>query len=193
MSRPASPRPPRRYTFRKLALIAAAASASALAGCAGDPLSALGIPPLQRPPAATVASGSASQPPRPAARDECFTEEFVAPVDVDTAYARVRSQMRFRTVEERRQFAERHSSGFIDDGFRHVAQSGAFYEMHDLIGWNDANGKRQAAWMTMRLAKDGPARTNVRASYCLRTAEPGFADANYRESIRQRMRAAVLN
>lgn len=172
----------------------ATAAVAALAGCATDPLTAIGIPPL-RPGPATVATtpgagsvGAAA----PAQKDVCRSQEFAAPVDVDTAYARAMSRFRFRTAEERKHVAERSSRGFIDEGFRHVAQPGAYYRMVDYGVVSEPGQMRQTAWLNMELTRDGPTRTRVKAGYCLWSGHPGAADADYQTRLEQTMRETVL-
>ena len=86
---------------------------------------------------------------------KCHNVQTEIDSDVDTVYARVMSRLHFRTLEERRRFAEIHSSGFFDEGFRHVAQPGAYYRMADLVGWYEASGAREAVWMEVELARSG--------------------------------------
>jgi hypothetical protein len=108
--------------------------------------------------------------------------------DVDTAYARVMQRLRFRTLEERKRFAEHYSTGLIDEGFRHTAQPGAYYRMADLVGWQDAGQAREAAWLEVELSRDGPTRTRFSGRYCLPVSDPHYSDGAFRASLERRLR-----
>jgi hypothetical protein len=109
-----------------------------LCSCASDPSQPLadglmGPKDARRPaPESGISRSSAT----PQAGESCSRVESIVPTDVDTAYARVMGRLRFRTLDERKRFAEQYSSGLMDEGFRHTAQSGAYYRLADLVGWN---------------------------------------------------------
>jgi len=123
--------------------------------------------------------------------EDCQGTSLVAPIDVDTAYARVMSRLRFRTLDERKHVAEKLSLGLIDEGFRHTAQPGAYYRMADLIGWNAPSGAREAAWLEVELTRDAPTRTFFKGKYCLATNDPHLGDAAFRASLERRLRDSV--
>lgn len=110
------------------------------------------------------------------AEETCSEITQIVPTNVDTAYARVMQRLRFRTLDERRQFAEHHSSGLIDEGFRHTARPGAYYRLADLVGWQGAGQTREAAWLEVELSADGPARTRFVGRYCLSVSDPHYHD-----------------
>lgn len=125
------------------------------------------------------------------AEETCSEITQIVPTDVDTAYARVMQRLRFRTLDERRQFAEHHSSGLIDEGFRHTAQPGAYYRMADLVGWQDAGQAREVAWLEVELSRDGPARTKFMGKYCLSSSDRHYRDGAFRASLERRLRNSV--
>ena len=169
----------------------AAAILMLLAGCANDPLTMMGIPPLQPRVAKTATAGPpegvASQAPA-AGGEVCKSAEFVAPVDVDTAYARVMSRLRFRTLAERGGSYSRVS----DSGFRYTAQPGAYYKMADYVRFTDPVGAPAATWMTMEIVKDGPSRSKIKSGHCEAPRDPGYNDPRYDEMVTRTMREAVL-
>lgn len=122
------------------------------------------------------------------AKETCSEITQIVPTDVDTAYARVMQRLRFRTLDERRRFAEHHSSGLIDEGFRHTAQLGAYYRLADLVGWQDAGHARKAAWLEVELSRDGPAQTRFVGRYCLSAADRHDRDGAFRASLERRLR-----
>jgi len=113
------------------------------------------------------------------------------PTDVDTAYARVMGRLRFRTLDERKRFAEQYSSGLMDEGFRHTAQPGAYYRLADLVGWNGPGGAREAAWLEVELSREGAARTRFVGAYCLSPADPRYLDSSFRAALERRLRDSV--
>ena len=125
------------------------------------------------------------------AEETCSEITQIVPTDVDTAYARVMQRLRFRTLDERKQFAQLHSSGLIDEGFRHTAQPGAYYRLADLVGWQEAGQARQAAWLEVELSRDGPARTLYVGRYCLSASDPHYRDVAFRTSLERRLRNSV--
>lgn len=134
-------------------------------------------------------SNAAQQPRgRERAEESCSEVAQVVAADVDTAYARVMQRLRFRTVDERKRFAEHHSSGLIDEGFQHTAQPGAYYRLADLVGWQNAGQAREAAWLEVELSRDGPTRTRFVGRYCLSAADPHYRDRLFRASLERRLR-----
>lgn len=193
----------------KRAALAAGAAVTGLVatGCATDPLTAIGIPPLQRKdtasapaeprslgsmtPAEANAAVRANLANRAPQDPVCKREAFAAPIDVDTAYARVMSRLRFRTLAER-QFQQETRGVWIDENFRHVAQPGAYYRMTDYGQISEPGAARETEWLNMELARDGAARTNVVASFCLEPRDKRAADAAYHARLFRVMREAVL-
>jgi hypothetical protein len=100
----------------------------------------------------------------------CQKFDFIAPKDVDTAYAIAMRNFGFRTVEERKQAARANSYGYIDDGFKHAATPGAYYRMSD---WTRVVGYGGSTWTNMELAKIGAAQTAVKGDFCYWEAAPG--------------------
>ena len=135
-------------------------------------------------------ASSRTRPQASASAESCNQISLVVPTDVDTAYARVMTRLRFRTMDERKRFAEQYSSGLIDEGFRHTAQPGSYYRLADLVGWQEPGGTRDAAWLEIELSRDGPARTRFIGSYCL-AEDQRSGDPAYRASIERRLRDAV--
>ncbi len=159
-----------------------------LCACATDPFEPLAQALLG--PKETRISNSAGEGRTRTERTEenCSEVAQWIPTDVDTAYARVMRQLRFRTLDERRRFAEHHSTGLIDEGFRHTAQPGAYYRLADLVGWQDAGQAREAAWLEVELSRDGPTRTRFVGRYCLPTSDPHYSDGAFRASLERRLR-----
>src|SRR4051812_26803193 len=98
-----------RVTHRRIARLVLPALVSAtLCSCANDPFQpladALRGPKDARASVAQTATGP-SVPNGAAARETCERIAMVLPIDVDTAYARVMSRLRFRTMEERKRIA----------------------------------------------------------------------------------------
>jgi len=123
--------------------------------------------------------------------EACSQLGLVAPTDVDTAYARVMARLRFRTLDERKRFADQYSSGLMDEGFRHTAQPGSYYRLADLVGWQEPGGAREAAWLELELSRDGAARTRFVGTYCLSAADPRYLDKSFRASLERRLRDSV--
>jgi hypothetical protein len=93
-----------------------------LGACATDPFGPLAQS-LLKPREATISSGAQEVSRRSEQTEESCSEiTQMVLTDVDTAYARVMQRLRFRTLEERKRFAEHYSTGLIDEGFRHTAQ-----------------------------------------------------------------------
>lgn len=104
-----------------------------------------------------------------AGRDLCDKMEFATPMDVDSAYARAMRNFGFRTMEERKRFAEQNSIGMIDQNFRHTAQPGAMYRMTD---YNNVVGsdKKFRAWTSMEIWRESSQQSLVKIDFCaLRT------------------------
>lgn len=118
--------------------------------------------------------------------DECRALAWVAATEVDTVYARAKSKLRFRTTEERWRFAEHHSFGWVDEGFRHTAQSGAYYGIADRI-----LVAGDSVWLAMELVRDGPRRTLVSGKYCVDTRHPLHGDRQFHSQIDRSLRAAL--
>lgn len=171
--------------------LAAAALAASAAGCATDPLAAIGIPPL-RPRAPLAASPPAAGAPAGAlpASDVCRQTQLEAPVDIDTVYARAMSRFGFRTVEERKHAAATHGT-VIDADFRHVAQPGVYYRLADRATLSAPGEPPRAAFTTLELMREAPARTRVRLGWCLGPRQPRAADPAYHVEIEQTFRAAL--
>lgn len=163
-------------------------AALALCACATDPFEPLAQALLG--PKEARNSNSAEQARGRTERTEETCSEImqIVPTDVDTAYARVMQRLRFRTLDERRRFAEHHSAGLIDEGFRHTAQPGAYYRLADLVGWQDAGQAREAAWLEVELSRDGSTRTRFVGRYCLSASDPRYGDGAFRASLEQRLR-----
>lgn len=164
-------------------------AALGLCACATDPFeplaqALLGPKEARNSNGAEQARGRTSKP----AEETCSEITQIVPTDVDTAYARVMQRLRFRTVDERRRFAEHHSTGLIDEGFRHTAQPGAYYRLADLVGWQDAGPAREAAWLEVELSRDGPARARFVGRYCLSASDPHYRDGAFRASLERRLR-----
>lgn len=195
---------------RTLRATACALVAASLAtGCAGigDPLTAIGIPPLQKKDGAQAAGRPigpetpeqqnarmrALLANRPAqAPDVCKSEEFVAPVDVDTAYARVMSRLQFRTLAERQFRQQQNMLNGIDENFRHVAQAGAYYRMTDHGTISEPGAPRERAWLNMELAREGAARTKVITGFCMGANDKYARDEVHHARLFRVMREAVL-
>jgi hypothetical protein len=98
-------------------------------------------------------------------RELCDKLEFVTAMDVDSAYASAMRNFGFRTLEERKRYAERNSMGMVDDNFRHTAQPGALYRMTD---YNTValDGRKVSAWTSMELWRESAQQTAVKVNYC---------------------------
>lgn len=163
-------------------------AALGLYACATDPFEPVAQA-LLGPKEARNSSGAEQARGRTLRTEETCSEiTQIVPTDVDTAYARVMQRLRFRTLDERRRFAEHHSTGLIDEGFRHTAQPGSYYRLADLVGWQEAGGAREAAWLEVELSRDGPARTGFVGRYCLSASDPHYRDGAFRASIERRLR-----
>jgi hypothetical protein len=182
-------------TSRTRRLIVAAAGLACtvvLSSCATDPFEPLAealLGPKEERRARAEAERTGAQ--QGTYAEDCQDISLLAPIDVDTAYARVMSRLRFRTLAERKHVAEKLSMGLIDEGFRHTAQPRAYYRMADLVGWNEPSGAREAAWLEVELTRDAPMRTIFKGRYCLDTNEPHFGDAAFRASLERRLRDSV--
>jgi len=179
-------------TRRFIVTAAGLASSVALSSCATDPFEPLAealLGPKEERRARAEAERTGAQ--QGTYAEDCKGISVVAPIDVDTAYARVMSRLRFRTLAERKHVAEKLSMGLIDEGFRHTAQPGAYYRMADLVGWNDPSGAREAAWLEVELSRDAPTRTIFNGKYCIATNDPHFGDAAFRASIERRLRDSL--
>ena len=157
-----------------------------LGACATDPFGPLAQA-LLKPREATISSG-AQEVSSEQTEESCSEITQMVLTDVDTAYARVMQRLRFRTLDERKRFAEHYSTGLIDEGFRHTAQPGAYYRMADLVGWQDAGQAREAAWLEVELSRDGPTRTRFVGRYCLPASDPHYSDGAFRASLERRLR-----
>ena len=178
-------------SFRNAVALAAAVAVS---GCATfDPLTAIGIPPLK--PVAQAGAGSAAPAAGPVVAAErpaiCRTNEFAAPIDVDTAYARVMSRVRFRTADERKIQVARNRLDVIDPAFRHIAQPASYYRMADVVATALPSHPRSSAWLEMELIRDGAARTRVKTEYCLGGRHPQYSDPTYGAGLDKLMYEAV--
>lgn len=193
----------------RIAACAVMAAATLATGCAGvsDPLTAIGIPPLQKKDGAQAARGpiGPETPEQQNARirallanrpvqapDVCKSEEFMAPVDVDTAYARVMSRLQFRTMGERQFRQQQNSLNVIDENFRHVAQAGAFYRMTDHGTISEPGAPRERAWLNMELAREGANRTKVLTGFCMGANDKFAKDEAHHARLFRVMREAVL-
>jgi len=125
------------------------------------------------------------------ATEICKNVGFTSGLDVDTAYARAIIAFHFRTWAQRKRYAELNSDGFIDDGFRHDAQPGAFYSMSDRVEWNDVQGARKVVWIIMQLAKEGPTKTRVDANYCIDSRDPEMRDPQWPAVVEKRIRESL--
>lgn len=163
-------------------------AALGLCACATDPFEPLAQALLGPKEARTSNSAEPARSRTARAEETCSEITQIVPTDVDTAYARVMQRLRFRTVDERRRFAEQRSSGLIDEGFRHTAQPGSYYRLADLVGWQDAGQAREAAWLEVELSRDGPARTRFVGKYCLSASDPHYRDGAFRASLERRLR-----
>jgi hypothetical protein len=134
----------------------------AVAACDSLPLPPL--QPTQKPPSAPTIA----REPVPEKEEICQKFEFSAALDVDTAYARAMRAFGFRTVEERKQAAKMQSYGYIDQGFKHAAQPGAFYRMSD-YAQVQLPERRQSSWMNMEIWKDSGNRSGVKGDVCYST------------------------
>lgn len=163
-----------------------------VSSCATDPLKAftdvlLGYRPASKPVSIVQTSSSRSG----TASHGCSEIKLVVPTDVDTAYARVMSSLRFRTLEERKRFAQAHSMELMDEGFRHTAQPGSYYRMADLVGWQDPGRSREVAWLEVELIRNGPSRTDFMGTHCVSRNDPEYGDAAFRASVERRLRESV--
>jgi hypothetical protein len=136
-------------------------------------------------------AGTARIPQPMSSGESCNRTSAIVSTDVDTAYARVMSRLRFRTLDERKRFAEKNSIGLIDEGFRHTAQPGSYYRLADLVRWNEPGGRREAAWLEVELSRDGANRTRFQGTYCLSPGDPHYADQPFRASLERRLRDSV--
>jgi hypothetical protein len=163
-------------------------AAMGLCACATDPFEPLAQALLE--PKEARSSNGAEQARGRTERDKetCSEITQIVPTDVDTAYARVMQRLRFRTLDERKRFAERQSAGLIDEGFRHTAQPGAYYRLADLVGWQNVGQAREAAWLEVELSRDGSTRTRFVGRYCLSTSDPHYRDDAFRASLERRLR-----
>lgn len=157
-----------------------------LGACATDPFGPLAQA-LLKPREATISSG-AQEVSSEQTEESCSEITQMVLTDVDTAYARVMQRLRFRTLDERKRFADHYSTGLIDEGFRHTAQPGAYYRMADLVGWQDAGQAREAAWLEVELSRDGTTRTRFVGRYCLPASDPHYSDGAFRASLERRLR-----
>ena len=157
-----------------------------LGACATDPFGPLAQA-LLKPREATISSG-AQEVSSEQTEESCSEITQMVLTDVDTAYARVMQRLRFRTLDERKRFADHYSTGLIDEGFRHTAQPGAYYRMADLVGWQDAGQAREAAWLEVELSRDGTTRTRFVGRYCLPAFDPHYSDGAFRASLERRLR-----
>lgn len=159
-----------------------------LGACATDPFGPLAQS-LLKPKEARISRGTLKTSGHSGQTEESCSEiTQMVLTDVDTAYARVMQRLRFRTLEERKRFAEHYSTGLIDEGFRHTAQPGAYYRMADLVGWQDAGQAREAAWLEVELSRDGTTRTRFVGRYCLPAFDPHYSDGAFRASLERRLR-----
>jgi len=167
---------------------------ASLCSCANDPFRPLAdalLRPKDERQSAARADGTPRVQRTEQDADSCGRINSVVQTDVDTAYARVMSRLRFRTLDERTRFAEQYSSGMLDEGFRHTAQPGAYYRLADLVGWSGTNGAREAAWLDVELSRDGATRTRFVGKYCLSSTDPRYADGPFRASLERRLRDSV--
>lgn len=163
-----------------------------VSSCATDPLKVVADELLgHRPAAKPVSTAPMNTSISGTAGDACNQIKLVVPTDVDTAYARVMSRLRFRTLDERKRFAEAYSMGLMDEGFRHTAQAGSYYRMADLVGWQEPGRSREAAWLEVELIRDGPSRTSFTGKHCASKNDPEYGDAAFRASVERRLRESV--
>jgi hypothetical protein len=182
-------------TQRRIArLILAVLGSTGLCSCASDPFlplaDALLGPKNARTPTVEAAAITRASQTRPT-DESCSQIGLVAPTDVDTAYARVMARLRFRTLDERKRFADQYSSGLMDEGFRHTAQPGSYYRLADLVGWQGSGGAREAAWLEIELSREGASRTRFVGTYCLSSADPHYLDSSFRAALERRLRDSV--
>ncbi|CAG0946134.1 hypothetical protein GPROT2_03584 [Gammaproteobacteria bacterium] len=177
---------------RAFRLTLAALVVMGVSSCATDPLKAFTDELLGYRPAPKSVSDVQTNSTRSGTQSHgCSEIKVVVPTDVDTAYARVMSRLRFRTLDERKRFADAHSIGLMDEGFRHTAQPGSYYRMADLVGWQEPGRSREVAWLEVELIRNGPSRTNFTGTHCVSRNDPEYGDVAFRASVERRLRESV--
>lgn len=124
--------------------------------------------------------------------EKCQSVSAKGPVDVDTAYARAIGTFHFQTYEEKTHYGQYKRTTMLDDGYKHVRNPGAIYQLWDLVGLNwPARGKTVNFYAGTTLQKDGMG-TTMTARYCLRQGVDGefgdpafwqFADDAFRSLV----------
>jgi hypothetical protein len=164
-----------------------------LSACAEDPFRPLADALLQP---ATVQSGTSVQSATTVAatsktpREICPQVAMSVPVDVDTVYARIQSAFHYKSWEERKHI-EDNGGMWVDNGFKHEAQPGAYYKMADWVGIT-YSGKEKGIWLDTQLAKDGPSKTRLKATYCISERDPSFSDPQFSPYIEKLIHNSVL-
>ena len=153
--------------------------AAVVPGCTNDPFGPLADTILgKKTPASTTLPGAHTKAAAPSTQDVCKDVNFVSSLDVDTAYGRVMRTFRFKTWEDEKKL-QASGTHWTSDGFRHNARPGAFYEMADLVGFNDGQGSRRVVWMEIQLSREGSAQTHTAAKYCVNGKDPKVGDAQF--------------
>jgi hypothetical protein len=108
--------------------------------------------------------------------EKCQSVSAKGPVDVDTAYARAIGTFHFQTYEEKTHYGQYKRTTMLDDGYKHVRNPGAIYQLWDRVNlyW-PARNKTVYFYGGTTLQKDRGGAT-VTAEYCLKTTAAEYSD-----------------
>ncbi len=118
--------------------------------------------------------------------------DFIVATDVDTAYARLMRKFKFSTPEDL-QISQTQRGGWIHESYRHVRQSGSYYQLAQPIHLPPVDGAGQPRKIIVeyKLSKDGPG-TLAGIAYCpLSAAQTWAASAQGHKAMQDSLVAAL--
>lgn len=102
-------------------------------------------------------------------------------LDVDTLYGRAMARFNFKSPEQ----LAREYQRFIDRGYRHEKQQGAFYHLSQLVS-SGTPGRSPFFWLDLTLSKNGQG-SDVTAKYCIYPKIPEPLSRGARRELIQRI------
>jgi hypothetical protein len=89
-----------------------------------------------------------------------------------------------------RKHIEDNGGMWVDNGSS-MTRNLAYYKMADWVG-TTYSGKEKGVWLDTRLAKDGPSKTRLKATYCISERDPSFSDPRFSPYVEKLIRNSVL-
>jgi hypothetical protein len=171
--------------IRTVLFLALSTVAATLSGCAEDPFRPLADAVLGKREAPSLSKTGA-------AAEKTFAKIWTSSLrSMSIRLMPTSCAFHFHTWEDEKHRQENSSLHMTDPAFKHTARPGAFYEMADLVGFNDTHGVHRVVWINMQLSKEGPTHTRATTHYCVPARDAMLNDAQFYPSTEEMIRTTM--